>query len=55
MKKQCLYSKYHPTFSDFKEAVVNCIHTANKEHKKELVSLLTLNFQSFKKIIVINN
>lgn len=54
VKKQCLYSKYYPTFSDFKEAILNCVYTANEEHKKELSSLLTLKFQSFKKVNVIN-
>jgi transposase len=54
VKKQCLYSKYYSTFSDFKEAILNCVYTANKEHKKELASLFTLKFQSFKKVNVIN-
>lgn len=54
VKKQCLYSKYYPTFSEFKEAILNCVHTANEEHKEELASLLTLKFQSFKKVNIIN-
>jgi len=54
VKKQCLYSKYYPTFSAFKKAVLNCVYTANEEHKEELASLLTLKFQSFKKVIVMN-
>ncbi len=55
VKKQGLYSKYYPTFSGFKEAILNCIDTANEKHKKELSSLLTLKFQSFKKVIVMNS
>lgn len=54
VKNQCLYSKYYPTFSDFKGAIVDCIDGANKEHKEKLDSLLTLNFQSFKKVKIMN-
>jgi transposase len=54
VKKQCLYSKYYPTFGDFKEAILNCVYTATEEHKEELASLLTLKFQSFKKVNVMN-
>jgi transposase len=55
VKKQCLYSKYYPTFGDFKEAILNCVYTATEEHKEELASLLTLKFQSFKKVNVMNS
>ena len=54
VKNQCLYSKYYPTFSDFKNAILDCIHGANEEHKEKLDSLLTLKFQSFKKVNIMN-
>ena len=50
IKKQVLYSKYYPNFSLFKEAIQTCIAEANTKHQDELNSLLTLKFQSFKKV-----
>lgn len=50
VKKQVLYSKYYPDFTDFKTAILHCIDTAHEEHKDKLESLLTLNFQSPKKV-----
>ncbi len=50
VKKQCLYSKYYPNFTDFKQAIVNCIDHSHSKYKKKLESLLTLKFQSFKNI-----
>ena len=50
VKKQCLYSKYYPHFDDFKKAISNCIDNAHIEYKNSLESLLTLKFQSFKKV-----
>lgn len=52
VKKQCLYSKYYPTFPKFKKAILDCVLTATEKHKEELTSLLTLKFQSFKKVNV---
>lgn len=49
VKKQCLYSKYYPEFSEFKLAISNFIDTAHQTHKKELNSLLSLKFQTFSK------
>lgn len=50
VKKQCLYSKYYPNFESFRNSIQQCINTAHIEHKEELDSLLTLNFQSFEKV-----
>ena len=44
-----LYSKYYEKFVDFKGAIQNCLEQTHTTHKKELDSLLTLNFQTFKK------
>ena len=49
VKKQCLYSKYYEDFSKFKNSITECLGKTHTEHKKELNSLLTLNFQTFEK------
>ncbi len=53
VKKQCLYSKYYEDFTLFQAAISNCVETAHITHAKELNSLLTVHFQSFKKAQVI--
>lgn len=50
VKKQCLYSKYYEDFASFKAAIYDCITQAHLKHKKELASLLTLKFQTFKNV-----
>ena len=47
---QCLYSKYYEDFDSFKNAIEDCIKKANTKHKAKLESLLSWNFQSFKKV-----
>lgn len=54
VKKKCLYSKYCETFSSFKEAIQQVIHNPNKQDEQELESLLTLNFQTFKNVKIVN-
>jgi transposase len=49
VKKKVLYSKYYDNFSDFRSAITDCLNQTNTTHKKELDSLLTLKFQTFKK------
>lgn len=49
VKKKVLYSKYYTNFSDFRGAITDCLSQTHTTHKAELDSLLTLNFQSFKK------
>jgi transposase len=49
VKKTCLYSTYYAHFADFKHAIFTCLSQAHTTYKKELDSLLTLRFQSFKK------
>lgn len=50
VKKKCLYSKYYSSFTLFKEAIAGCLEHTHDDHKRELDSLLTLKFQSFKKV-----
>ena len=49
VKKQCLYSKYYTDFSAFTSAIEDCLAHTQTTHKHALSSLLTLNFQSFRK------
>lgn len=49
VKKKVLYSKYYDNFSDFRNAITDCLNQTHTTHKKELDSLLTLKFQTFKK------
>lgn len=50
IKNQCLYSKYYPNFEQFTQAIQSCLDHSAQTHKKQLTSLLTWNFQSFKKV-----
>ena len=49
VKKKVLYSKYYPNFSEFRNAITDCLNQTHTTHKQELESLLSLNFQTFKK------
>jgi transposase len=49
VKKQCLYSKYYENFALFKETITECLGKVGTEYKRELETLLTLNFH-FKKV-----
>jgi transposase len=49
VKNQCLYSKYHKDFNDFKSVIMSCLEQTTTIHKQSLDSLLSLNFQSFTK------
>jgi len=53
VKKTCLYSTYYANFQDFKHAISTCLAQTHTTYKKELDSLLTLRFQSFKEAQVI--
>ena len=54
VRNHCLYAKYYAEFDDFKGAIESCIEQANTTHKEALASLLTLNFQSFRKVQISN-
>jgi len=49
VKKKVLYSKYYPTFGEFRNAITGCLNQTHTTYKTELDSLLTLKFQVFKK------
>lgn len=46
-KKQILYGRYYDKPAAFHQAIETFFKNINKQHKKQLKSLLTLNFQSF--------
>lgn len=48
VKNKVLYSKYYPDFGHFKTAITDCLNQTHTTHKKELDSLLTLRFQTFR-------
>lgn len=48
VKKKALYSRYHPTFAEFKQAISSVLDNTESIHRDELRSLLTLEFQTFK-------
>jgi transposase len=48
VKKTCWYSTYYAHFQDFKQALSACLAQTHTTYKKELDSLLTLKFQTFK-------
>jgi transposase len=50
VRKKCLYSKYYAKFEPFKQAITECLQTAHTQHKDELETLLSWNFQSFQKV-----
>jgi transposase len=49
VKKKCLYAKYYENFADFKESISDFLAQPHISHKKEMDSLMTLRFQTFKK------
>lgn len=49
VKKQCLYSRYYAEFQSFKNAITDCLQKTHSTYKAQLDSLLTLEFQTFKK------
>lgn len=53
VKKKVLYSKYYPTFGEFRYAITDCLNQTHTTYKTELDSLLTLRFQVFKKCEVV--
>ena len=47
VKKTCLNSRYYENFKSFSNTIENLVDNAHLTHKKELDSLLTLNFQLY--------
>jgi len=49
-KKSVLSGKYYEKFDTFQVAITDCLNQANGKYDKELQSLMTLNFQTFKNV-----
>lgn len=54
VKQQVLYSRYYDTFPKFKTAIMDCINGSQSDHKKSLISLLSLKFQIIEKKQILN-
>ena len=50
VKDTCLYSKYYSSFADFKCSIQACLNETNGKYAKQLATLLTLKFQTFKNV-----
>ena len=50
VRKEYLYSKYYADFDSFRTAISSLIETAHIDKYKELKSLMSWKFQSFKKV-----
>ena len=50
VKDICLYSQYSSAFADFKQAIATCLSQTQTKHQPKLKTLLSLNFQTFKKV-----
>jgi len=55
VKKRCLYGKYYADHRAFEQAILDCIAQASTRHRAELQTLLTLHFQTFEDIPVVQN
>ena len=54
VSNDCLYSKYYAEFDDFKGAIAAWLEKANTTHKESLATLLSLNFQLFKNVHILD-
>jgi transposase len=50
VKKECLYSQYYDSFTNFTQAIQECLAEVSGKYKQQLASLLTLNFQTFENV-----
>jgi transposase len=53
VRKRCLYSTYYASFADFKGAIEQCLQNAHHDHREELETLLSWEFQSFDKVHIL--
>jgi transposase len=50
VKKKVLYGRHYATFDEFQAAINGCLDKIPTEHRKELKTLMTHNFQTFEKV-----
>jgi transposase len=50
VRKECLYSQYYSDFDSFKTAITTFLGSVQGQKRKQLESLMTWKFQSFKEV-----
>ena len=55
VKKRCLYGKYYADHHAFQQAILDCIANASTRHQEQLQTLLTLNFQTFEDVPLVQD
>lgn len=50
VKKKSLYNQYYETFELFKAGIIDCLDRVSTDHKDELKTLMTPNFQTFENV-----
>lgn len=55
VKSKYLYCRYYDTFDKFVDAIKTCMHDDFDKNIEELESLLSLKFQSFKKVKILTD
>jgi transposase len=50
VKKQALYARHYGTFAEFKAAIDDCLDNIPTEHRHQLNTLMTHNFQTFENV-----
>jgi transposase len=54
IKRRTLYGRYHPTFADFQDAIQETLDGLSTIHAEPLKTLMTLNFQQFENVSLMN-
>jgi transposase len=54
IKRRALYGRYHPTFADFQAAIQEVLEGLPTTHAQSLKTLMTLNFQQFDDVSIMN-
>ena len=53
-KKKALHCRHHTNYADFHAAIDRCLDQIATEHKHEISSLMTLSFQTFENLPLLN-
>ena len=53
-KKKALHCRHHTNYADFHQAIDRCLDQIATEHKHEISSLMTLSFQTFENLPLLN-
>jgi transposase len=53
-KKKALHCRHHTNYTDFHTAIERCLEQLTTEHKVEIRSLMTLNFQTFQNVTLLS-